>query len=144
MPVPFIAVAIAASAAISAVQALYNAYSTKKSTEAQDNALRYQADYANSFADNTALYASDYISRHHLQGRTIKYPYVTNMVANYSGYQSAVARLYANDRARRASYYNAGFSGTRSALNGYSGYTWYRQSTYRPTNNYNNVPPIYG
>lgn len=106
IPIPIILLAI--SAASSAISALYSAYSTDKATEQSDRSAQYQADYSSALYSENETFWADYIRRHHLEGRTIKYPYRTGLVPNMSALYGAEATLTTNDILRSQAWANAG------------------------------------
>lgn len=125
MPFPIIAVAIGAAAAASAG---WNIYQTHKSTEKSDEILDYTGEfYRGHYQENTNFW-QEYIRRHHLQNRSIKYPYRTGYNFNRASIMSADAGLYNNELNRYGSYFRAG-----STALGLAG-------LYRPSNTYKSNP----
>lgn len=110
---------IAALVAISAVQAGYNIYSTDRTTKASDAYNSYLSQFYGGKASETQRFFEDYIRKHHLQGREIRYPYRSGLVADYSKVLGAASSSAANRYGRYGSYVNGAASVAKSGIYGY-------------------------
>lgn len=90
MPFPLIAVAAIASSAL--INGAWNAYQTHQSTYASDKAYAFRSSYELGASLENRRFWSDYIRRHHLEGREILYPYRT-------GYNYDLSKMYTADAA---------------------------------------------
>lgn len=125
MPVPMvIAGAVIGSAVVSA---LSNIYQTKKTSDVYDKAYNYNYGFQTGAYSENQRYFEDYIRRHHLGGRTIKYPYRTGYLYDMSKMYTAIAGLNANKVNRMMSYVN----GANNIVRGVSMSTLYN-NTYVP------------
>lgn len=130
---PIIAVAIGAAALSSAG---WNIYQTHQSTKKSDEIYEYSRNYQQAFYEENSRFWDDYIKRHHLEKRQIKYPYRTGYNFNRTGIMGADAGLYNDDLSRTGSYFRAG-----STALGLAG-LYRAPTTYRSNPNYTDM--MYG
>lgn len=86
-------------------------YETAQSTKNSDIVNEYGENYAKGYRDENSRYWNEYIRRHHLGNREIKYPYRTGYEYNLSslyGYQIAQKN---NELSRRMSAFRVFGSG---------------------------------
>lgn len=99
LPAPLV-IAAAAMGAASLIQNGWNIYSTYKRTSGYDRAYNYTLDYHKGYNAENTRYWENYIRRHHLDRRTVLYPYRTGMNYDLSRMYSAEANINANKYAR--------------------------------------------
>ena len=108
-----------AMVAMTAIEALYNVYSTQKTTEASDAQARYQQTFYGGAQLENRAYFDRYIRMHHLQNRKILYPYRTGMNFNASQLYGSNSQLVKNEYSRYGSYVHGGASTGRAGIIGY-------------------------
>lgn len=129
---------VAAMVAMQGVSTAFDIFSTHQTTKASDQAARYTQDFYNgSFTENSRFW-QDYIRKHHLEGREIKYPYRTGMNYNMSQLYGSESALTSNRYARYGSYVHGANNMVKSV--GYP--MMFRGNTYVPKKNYTDV--MYG
>lgn len=136
LPIPLI---IAASyMAVTAVQGLYNAYSTEQTSRSSDKVASYSLAFNKGALYENSDFWDRYIRAHHLQNRKIRFPYRTGYNFNETGVKAAENSLLYNQWSRFNSYANAGFGTARAGIGAYG----VMGNTYRPQKNYTDV--MYG
>lgn len=80
-------------------------YQTQETTRNADFVNNYGVNYGNGYWNENARYWDDYIRRHHLGSREIKYPYRTGYEYNLSGLYSAQMSLRNNEINRNLSWF---------------------------------------
>lgn len=110
--IPLIAGMILASVLMSSIG---NIYTTDRSTKAHDKQYRWIESYQNGAFEENARYFNDYMVKHHIANRAIKYPYRAGYNYDLSKLYGAQAGLYSNALYRANSGLQAGASAGRSA-----------------------------
>lgn len=80
-------------------------YQTQESTKNADYVNKYGVEYASGYRDENTRYWNDYIRRHHLDGRQIRYPYRTGYEYNLSQLYSSQMSLRNNELNRNMSWF---------------------------------------
>lgn len=80
-------------------------YGTYESTKNTDVVNEYMKNYGMGYYEENNRFWNDYIQRHHLGGRTIKYPYRLGMEYNLSSVYGAEASLKNNELSRNLSWF---------------------------------------
>lgn len=95
-------VASALGRMISTGAGIYQTYETTKNADkVNEYGLNFGRGY---YAENTRFW-NDYIRRHHLEGREIKYPYRSGYIYNQSGIYSAESALQNNEISRNLAWF---------------------------------------
>lgn len=126
--------------AAAAIDSMYNVYSSHESKNAANKANSYIADYTNGAMAENSRYFEDYIRKHHLSGRDIKYPYRTGMNYNASALYGAEYSNRLADLNLYGSYVHGGTSIARAGAGGY----YMANRMYRPGKNSNINDVMYG
>lgn len=127
MPIPLILGA--ALVGISAIEAIYNIYSTQKTTEASDQQAEYVKQYQMAAEAENARFYGDYIRAHHLEKRMIKYPYRSGVVYNETSLRNASVNQLYNEYSRYGSYVHGISSTGKSGV--YTGLHYYNRQAKR-------------
>ena len=101
MAVPVALVAFAVASALSAVSTIY---STEVNTRSQDAVSQYTSGYELGAMLENERYFKDYLAKHHIADRGIKYPYRTGVNFNQSRYFKAEANIMGNKASRLSAY----------------------------------------
>lgn len=80
-------------------------YQTQETTKNADVANQYMVDYSSGYYDENTRFWNDYIQRHHLGGREIKYPYRSGYNYNLSSLYTGQMALKNNELSRDLSWY---------------------------------------
>lgn len=80
-------------------------YQTQETTKNADVANQYMVDYSSGYYDENTRFWNDYIQRHHLGGREIKYPYRSGYNYNLSSLYTGQMALKNNELSRELSWY---------------------------------------
>lgn len=80
-------------------------YQTQETTKNADVANQYMVDYSSGYYDENSRFWNDYIQRHHLGGREIKYPYRSGYNYNLSSLYTGQMALKNNELSRELSWY---------------------------------------
>lgn len=80
-------------------------YQTQETTKNADVANQYMVDYSSGYYDENSRFWNDYIQRHHLGGREIKYPYRSGYNYNLSSLYTGQMALKNNELSRDLSWY---------------------------------------
>lgn len=80
-------------------------YQTYESTKNADVVNEYGVKYGQGYYEENTRYWNDYVRRHHLQGRQVKYPYRTGYEYNLSGLYSGQMALRNNELSRNMSWF---------------------------------------
>lgn len=80
-------------------------YQTYQETENADVVNNYVKNYGLGYYAENTRYWNDYIQRHHLGGRDVKYPYRMGYNYNMGGIYSADASLKNNELSRQMSWF---------------------------------------
>lgn len=125
MPVPLVALA---AIGIGAAMSAWQIYQTDETTKANDKVLDYTNEFYSGAENENSRFWQEYIRRHHLEKRSIMYPYRTGYNFNRSSLLSSEAGLYSNSLSRQGSYvYGVG----RTSIGGLYAY---RSPQYQPPN----------
>lgn len=100
VPVALVAT-LAASTALSTAMQIYG---TEKSTRASDLAYQYSSNYELGRMMENERYFKDYLRAHHIEHRSIKYPYRTGYEYNQSRYYQNKSHLLGNSVNRQSAY----------------------------------------
>lgn len=80
-------------------------YQTYESTKNADVVNEYGVNYGKGYYEENSRFWNDYIRRHHLQERQVKYPYRTGYEYNLSGLYSSEMALRNNELNRNMSWF---------------------------------------
>lgn len=80
-------------------------YETHETTKNADKVNEYNLEYGKGYYDENTRFWNDYIQRHHLGGRSIRYPYRTGFEYDRSRIYSPEAFLKNNEINRNLSWY---------------------------------------
>lgn len=112
LALPFLIAAAMLTSAL--IDGAWNIYQTDQVTKEQDKAYNQISTYQKGYYDENTRYFSEYIRRHHLEGREIVYPYRTGFNYDLSKMYSADANLVNNSLNRTGSYVRALTGGARA------------------------------
>lgn len=124
MVIPLIPILLGAMIGTQVQSTAVDLYNNNRVQQASDLTAQFQRDfYQGSFNENTRFW-NDYIRRHHLSDRAIRYPYRTGYNFNLTGLYDAERIFTSNDALRLGSY----FTGASRIANagGFSYYMYHR------------------